>query len=73
MQIQVLTDKLEQQRGTIHEYEQVQQRNKFKYQQTKTNPLTYYHSHVHQPVTYVHRVCLFISLDSLSILKEKTR
>lgn len=76
LQIQVLSDKLDQQRDTIHEYEQIQQRNKFKYHQTKINPSTYYHPHVHQPVTYVHRVCicvclLFISLDSSEYTQKK--
>jgi hypothetical protein len=73
LQIQVLTDKLEVQRDTIHEYEQFQQRSKLKYHHPTTNSPNFYHSHVHQPSSFIHRVCtiyIYISLAGLIEVKE---
>ena len=52
LQIQVLTDKLELQRDTIHEYEQLQHRPKFKYHNPTSNSTNFYHPHA----SFIHRV-----------------
>lgn len=56
LQIQVLTEKLELQRDTIHEYEQLQHRPKFKYHNPTSNSNNFYHPHVHPQASFIHRV-----------------
>jgi len=72
LQIQVLTEKLELQRDTIHEYEQLQRRTKPKYHNhnSTTNSNNFYHSHIHQQPSFIHHVCitLYISLDGLILV-----
>jgi hypothetical protein len=67
LQIQVLTEKLELQRDTIHEYEQLQRRTIPKYRHPTANATNFYHSHIHQPPSFMHHVCttVYISLDGL--------
>ncbi|CAF5009162.1 unnamed protein product [Rotaria magnacalcarata] len=57
LQIQVLTDKLELQRDTIQEYEQLQHRTKPKYCHPTTNTHNFYDAHVHQQPSFIHHVC----------------
>ncbi|CAM4911249.1 unnamed protein product [Rotaria socialis] len=70
LQIQVLTDKLELQRDTIQEYEQLQRRTKPKYRHPTTNTNNFYDAHVHQQPSFIHHESSKTILDSSQFLNE---
>ncbi|CAF2132056.1 unnamed protein product [Rotaria magnacalcarata] len=70
LQIQVLTDKLELQRDTIQEYEQLQHRTKPKYCHPTTNTHNFYDAHVHQQPSFIHHESSKTILDPSQFLNE---